>query len=80
MAPRDLVLAIKGLSLALPEGADRALAVEDVDLLIQAGETLCVVGESGSGKSMTAHAVMGLLPRAVRPVAGEIKLEGPRPS
>jgi peptide/nickel transport system ATP-binding protein len=76
MAPRDLVLAIKGLSLALPEGADRALAVEDVDLLIQAGETLCVVGESGSGKSMTAHAVMGHLPRAVRPVAGEIKLEG----
>ena len=30
---------------------------------VGAGEIVCVVGESGSGKSVTAQAVMGLLPR-----------------
>ncbi len=70
------VLAIEGLTLALPALADRAHAVEQVSLTIAAGETLCVVGESGSGKSMIAHAVMGLLPKAVRPVAGAIRLAG----
>ncbi|WP_332684430.1 ATP-binding cassette domain-containing protein, partial [Bosea sp. (in: a-proteobacteria)] len=70
------VLAIEGLRLALPALADRAYAIEDVSLSIAAGETLCVVGESGSGKSMLAHAVMGLLPRAVKPAAGSIRLGG----
>ncbi|MCA0419928.1 MAG: ATP-binding cassette domain-containing protein, partial [Proteobacteria bacterium] len=69
-------LSIEGLTLALPAMADRANAVEKVTLAIQPGETLCVVGESGSGKSMIAHAVMGLLPKAVKPVAGSIKLAG----
>jgi peptide/nickel transport system ATP-binding protein len=68
------VLAIERLTLALPPGADRAHAVENLSLAIGAGETLCVVGESGSGKSLTAHAVMGLLPRGVRPVSGRIRL------
>src|SRR5918993_1281412 len=67
-------LAIERLTLALPPGADRAHAVEDLSLAIGAGETLCIVGESGSGKSLTAHAVMGLLPRGVRPVSGRIRL------
>jgi peptide/nickel transport system ATP-binding protein len=70
------VLAIEGLTLALPANADRPHAVEGLSLTINAGETLCIVGESGSGKSMCAHAVMGLLPSAVRPVAGSIRLAG----
>ena len=70
------VLSIEGLKLALPAMADRPYAVEDATLRIAPGETLCVVGESGSGKSMIAHAVMGLLPKAVKPVAGAIKLAG----
>ncbi|MDB5731868.1 MAG: microcin transporter ATP-binding protein, partial [Variovorax sp.] len=71
------VLKIEGLSIRLPRGADRALAVENVDLALRAGQTLCVVGESGSGKSLIAGAVMGLLPRPrVAPVAGRILFEG----
>ncbi|WBY01223.1 ABC transporter ATP-binding protein [Ramlibacter tataouinensis] len=71
------VLRIEGLSIRLPAGADRPLAVEGVDLQLHAGETLCVVGESGSGKSMIANAVMGLLPGPqVAPVAGRILFEG----
>jgi peptide/nickel transport system ATP-binding protein len=70
------VLEIEGLTLALPVRADRAHAVERLSLTIAAGETLCIVGESGSGKSMCAHAVMGLLPKAIRPSAGRIALNG----
>jgi peptide/nickel transport system ATP-binding protein len=40
------------------------------------GEILCVVGESGSGKSMTANAVMGLLPKGAAGQAGSITFEG----
>jgi peptide/nickel transport system ATP-binding protein len=72
----DLALSITGLRLALPPASDRPFAVEEVSLSIAPGQTLCVVGESGSGKSMLAHAVMGLLPRAVKAVAGSIRLSG----
>jgi peptide/nickel transport system ATP-binding protein len=70
------VLSIEKLTLTLPAYADRPYAVNDVTLSIGAGETLCVVGESGSGKSMIAHAVMGLLPTAVKPTGGAIRLGG----
>ena len=71
------VLDIVGLSIRLPAGADRALAVEGATLSVLPGQTLCVVGESGSGKSMIANAVMGLLPLPqVAPVAGRILFEG----
>jgi peptide/nickel transport system ATP-binding protein len=66
------VLRINGLQIALPEGADRPFAVDDVSLELNAGEILCIVGESGSGKSMSANAMMGLLPDLVHPTAGEI--------
>ena len=74
---RPPVLEIKGLTVRLPEGADREFAIEDVSLSVGSGEIVCVVGESGSGKSVTAFTVMGLNPRKeVRPVAGEILLHG----
>ncbi|MCC5882806.1 MAG: ABC transporter ATP-binding protein [Halomonas sp.] len=70
------VLSIRGLSLALPKGADRDYAVEDVSYDVASGEIMCVVGESGSGKSMAANAVMGLLPKGVRATAGEVLFDG----
>ena len=57
------LLDIKNLHVALPGGAERPYAVEAVNLDLAPNEILCVVGESGSGKSLTARAVMGLLPR-----------------
>jgi len=70
------LLAIDNLSIALPKGADRDLAVKDVSLTLDKGEILCIVGESGSGKSMAANALMGLLPEGVTPVGGTIMFEG----
>ncbi|MEM8950728.1 MAG: ABC transporter ATP-binding protein [Pseudomonadota bacterium] len=57
------LLDIKNLHVALPQGSERPYAVEAVNLDLAPNEILCVVGESGSGKSLTARAVMGLLPR-----------------
>ena len=73
----DPVLDVRGLTVALPAGADRPHAVEDIDLQVHAGEIVCVVGESGSGKSVTAFTVMGLHDkRALTPVAGEVRVDG----
>ncbi|XDZ66545.1 ABC transporter ATP-binding protein [Alphaproteobacteria bacterium LSUCC0684] len=74
---KNQLLAINDLSILLPEGSDRTHAVQHVDLKLHAGETVCVVGESGSGKSLTARAVMGLLPAPhVRIGNGEILFGG----
>ncbi|CAA9243409.1 MAG: ABC transporter, ATP-binding protein (cluster 5, nickel/peptides/opines) / ABC transporter, ATP-binding protein (cluster 5, nickel/peptides/opines) [uncultured Acetobacteraceae bacterium] len=69
-------LAIEALTVALPPGADRPLALRNVSLRLAPGEILCVVGESGSGKSVMATAVMGLLAPGLRIVSGRILLSG----
>src|SRR5213082_2365947 len=71
------VLDVQGLTVRLPRGADRMNAVENVSFAVAPGEIVCVVGESGSGKSVTAHAIMGLLPPDQLIVAGgRVLLEG----
>ena len=72
----DLLLSVRGLTIPLPAGLDRANAVEDISYDMRNGEIMCVVGESGSGKSMTANAIMGLLPPFLRPSQGQILLQG----
>ena len=66
------LLTLEGLSVRLPAGADRSHALSDVTLSLQPNEILCVVGESGSGKSMTANAVMRLLPTGVTIGGGKV--------
>jgi peptide/nickel transport system ATP-binding protein len=71
------LLDIRDLYISLPAGADREHAVAGVSLDLQPQELLCVVGESGSGKSLTARAVMGLLPAPhVRASGGQIMFGG----
>ena len=71
------LLEIRNLHVCLPEGSERDHAVEAVDLDLAPNEILCIVGESGSGKSLTARAVMGLLPKPhVRVVDGTVEMDG----
>ncbi|MCV2889615.1 ABC transporter ATP-binding protein [Ruegeria aquimaris] len=70
------VLEVRNLTVSLPKNADRPNAVENISFTVAPGEIVCVVGESGSGKSVTASAVMGLLPAALKPSTGETLLQG----
>src|SRR5712671_3118595 len=70
------VLEIVNLSVAIEGRGDRPHAVRGVNFTVGTNEIVCVVGESGSGKSVTAQAVMGLLPRGLSASAGEARLQG----
>ena len=73
----DPVLKIERLSVSLPRGGDRPFAVQNLSLEVRRGEVVCIVGESGSGKSVTAGAVMGLLPEGqLKITEGSIRLAG----
>lgn len=50
-------------------------AVRDVSLPLEEGKITCLVGESGCGKSLTARAVLSLLPRGAE-AHGSIRLDG----
>ena len=54
-------LEVKGLTIAF-EGERPFTAVDNISFSVGKGKTLAIVGESGSGKSLTALALMGLLP------------------
>ena len=66
---------IEGLGVEIRTPLGPIEILREVDLTLERGESLGLVGESGCGKSMTALAVMGLLPTAAR-ARGRIALEG----
>lgn len=76
LASEDVALAVRDLTVSLPAGMERAHAVENVSFELKRGQILCIIGESGSGKSVTANAIMGLLPKSIRVSSGAIRLEG----
>ena len=62
------------VDIATPRGILHA--VRGVSFDINAGETLCLVGELGCGKSMTALALMNLLPSTARRIVRHLAFEG----
>jgi peptide/nickel transport system ATP-binding protein len=70
------MLHIDQLQVELEAEAGTVRAIDGLALSIQRGETFALVGESGCGKSMTALALMRLLPEAGRVVGGDIRLDG----
>ena len=67
------VLAVDRLRVEFDTRDGTVVAVDDLTFALARGEVLSVVGESGSGKTMTAMAILGLLPDGAR-VHGEIWL------
>ncbi len=70
------LLAIRDLRVHFHLPAGRLRAVGGVSLDLFPGETLGLVGESGCGKTVTAHAVLRLLPPETAQVEGEILFDG----
>ena len=64
----DVILDVRNLDVYLNTYSGRIHAVRDVSFTLKKGETLVVVGESGCGKSMTARAIMQLLPEKISEV------------
>src|SRR5690606_24327006 len=69
-----MLLQVRDLHVTLPDQGQRLRAVRGLDLEVAAGETLCLVGESGCGKSMTALALMRLLPRGAKLTAAQLSV------
>jgi oligopeptide/dipeptide ABC transporter ATP-binding protein len=70
------VLSVRDLTVTFAARRGGFDAVRDVSFNVQPGRTLGVVGESGSGKSVTAMALMRLLPDAARVTGGHVRFDG----
>ena len=71
------LLDIRNLGIRFRTQAGDVDAVGDVSFKISAGSTVALVGESGSGKSVTAQAIMGLLPAVAQISTGDILFADP---
>ncbi len=76
MNAADPLLDVRDLRIDIPTPQGTLNAVRGIDFSLRRGETLCLVGESGCGKSLTAMALMGLLPRRARRQAKAMSFRG----
>jgi peptide/nickel transport system permease protein len=70
------LLRVEHLSVAFDAPGGSVRVLEDVSFDVRAGETVGIVGESGCGKTMTAAAILGLLPDSGHLEAGRIVFAG----
>ena len=76
-APRAAsAMAVSRLSVTYKRHGSTVSITDDVDLVVAPGEAIAIVGESGSGKSITARAVLDLLPHGLVADGGDIHLIG----
>jgi oligopeptide/dipeptide ABC transporter ATP-binding protein len=75
--PAPALLEVDHLRIEARTHGRTSLLVEDVTFKVEPGAFVGIVGESGCGKSLTALALMGLLPRPnVAPTGGRVMFEG----
>ena len=72
----ERILTVEDLRVDLPVPAGMLHAVQGVSFHVDRGETVCIVGESGCGKTLTALAVMDLLPQRATRTAARLELAG----
>ncbi|CAM4169263.1 ABC transporter ATP-binding protein [Kerstersia similis] len=75
VAADEVLMRVRGLGVTFSTADGPVQAVRSVGFDLRAGRTLALVGESGSGKSVTAYALMRLLPDSAV-VTGRIEYQG----
>lgn len=75
-APSRPILKVENLFVELARKKVVTPILQDVSLSLQEAGMLGLVGETGSGKTMTARAIIGLLPPGIRIKSGSITLDG----
>lgn len=70
------LLSIEGLECRFRTIDGVSQVLRGVDLAVRAGERVAIVGESGCGKSVTARAILGLLPPRATRLSGSIRFQG----
>jgi peptide/nickel transport system ATP-binding protein len=70
------LLEIRNLSIHFHTYEGRARVINGIELVIGKGESVALVGETGCGKSITAKAILGLLPPNAEVVSGRILFQG----
>ena len=71
------LLTVSNLKVAALQGGDQTLTLVDgISFDLRRGETIGLVGESGCGKTLTALAMLGLLPANVAQVGGSVEFDG----
>ncbi|MDB5557851.1 MAG: transporter ATP-binding protein [Enterovirga sp.] len=71
-----MLLDVQDLSVEIATAAGPLHAVQRISFGLNRGETLCIVGESGCGKSLTALALMDLLPKRAKRTATRLSFAG----
>ena len=70
------LLEVRNLSVQFTTRSGTVTVIDDISFTLERGEKISFVGESGCGKSMTALALMGLLPAMGRVSSGQILFKG----
>lgn len=76
MTATENLLEVSDLGVSFLSDRSWKTVVQGVDFSVRHGETVAIVGESGSGKSVTAMAIMGLLPRQGARTTGSVIFSG----
>lgn len=72
---QESILNVQELKIGIKDGKQEIPIVNGVSFDLYSGETLGIVGESGCGKSMTSLSLMGLLPKGVEYLDGNIHVD-----
>ncbi|MBU8880691.1 ABC transporter ATP-binding protein [Bacillus sp. FJAT-29790] len=70
---KEHVLTVENLSVRIQTNKEEQQLLDNMSFVVPAGEIVAIIGESGSGKSMTAKAMLDLLPNGITITSGKVQ-------